>query len=165
MQRTIILLRHANTERATMGQADIARPLSAEGFVDAAAAGTFLLNESIKPDCIITSTACRTIQTAEAVAEILSLDKAMIQQNEDLYNGTSIAYEEAIYALPNELNTIMIVGHNPAITSFANQMISSFNEVVMPKCAMMAVSLDIEDWSSFSLAHKQLSFYYQPHSK
>ena len=45
--RELILLRHAHAEPATAGQADIDRPLSAQGLAEAEAAGRWLAAQGL----------------------------------------------------------------------------------------------------------------------
>jgi phosphohistidine phosphatase SixA len=65
--RELILLRHAHAEPATAGQADLDRPLSAEGLAEAEAAGRWLAEQKLVPDCVLCSPARRARETLEAV--------------------------------------------------------------------------------------------------
>jgi phosphohistidine phosphatase SixA len=64
--RELILLRHAHAEPATPGQADLDRPLSPVGLAEAEAAGKWLKENNLLPDCVLCSPARRT-ETLEAV--------------------------------------------------------------------------------------------------
>ena len=50
-----------------------------------------------------------------------------------------------LYDLPNEINSVMLVGHNPAITNFANQFIEDKIDS-MPTSAAICISLKIDNW-------------------
>ena len=65
--RELILLRHAHAEAAATGQADLDRPLSAEGLAEAEAAGRWLASNRLVPDCVLCSPSRRTRETLEAV--------------------------------------------------------------------------------------------------
>ena len=65
--RELILLRHAHAEPAGNGQADLDRPLSAEGLAEAEAAGRWLAENKLVPDCVLCSPSRRTRETLEAV--------------------------------------------------------------------------------------------------
>ncbi|MFW8211369.1 SixA phosphatase family protein, partial [Klebsiella pneumoniae] len=65
--RELILLRHAHAEPATPGQADLDRPLSPVGLAEAEAAGKWLKENKLLPDCVLCSPARRTRETLEAV--------------------------------------------------------------------------------------------------
>ena len=51
--RELILLRHAHAEPAAAGQADIDRPLSAQGLAEAEAAGRWLAAQGLVPDRVL----------------------------------------------------------------------------------------------------------------
>ena len=63
MDRTLILLRHANAES---GAADHDRDLTSDGWKDARAAGAWLHTHDLGADEVLCSTAERTRQTTQA---------------------------------------------------------------------------------------------------
>ena len=65
--RELILLRHAHAEPSAPGQADLDRPLSSEGLAEAEAAGRWLAENRLVPDCVLCSPARRARETLEAV--------------------------------------------------------------------------------------------------
>ena len=65
--RELILLRHAHAEPAAPGQADLDRPLSAEGLAEAESAGRWIKDNGWVPDCVLCSPSRRTRETLEAV--------------------------------------------------------------------------------------------------
>ena len=67
--RDLILLRHAHAEPAAAGQDDRQRGLSAAGVEEARAAGEWLRGHGLMPDRILYSSAERTRQTLEALAQ------------------------------------------------------------------------------------------------
>ena len=76
--RELILLRHAHAEPASTGQADLDRPLSAVGLAEAEAAGKWLKDNNLQPDCVLCSPARRTRETLEAVVGVTGLADAPI---------------------------------------------------------------------------------------
>ena len=110
--RELILLRHAHAEPPQPGQADLDRPLSAEGLAEADAVATWLRAKSLVPDRALCSPARRTRETLDAVMEVVGcLDKCL---------------EPAIYeAMPGTLaglldnhrdaERLLLVGHNPGL--------------------------------------------------
>lgn len=114
--RELVLLRHAHADPAVPGQADIDRPLSAEGLAEAEAAGRWLRDRQLVPDCVLCSPARRTRETLEAVLGVIGyVDQRL---------------EPAIYeATPGTLATLLddhrdtgrllMVGHNPGLERLA----------------------------------------------
>ena len=110
--RELILLRHAHAEHATAGQADIDRPLSAEGLAEAEAAGRWLEERNMAPDRVLCSPARRTRETLEAVLGVIGYVEQRIQ--EEIYE----AEPGALIALADNspgVERLMLVGHNPGL--------------------------------------------------
>ena len=63
--RELILLRHTHAEPAGNGQADLDRPLSSVGLAEAEAAGKWLKENKLLPDCVLCSPARRTRETLD----------------------------------------------------------------------------------------------------
>ncbi|WP_222566054.1 SixA phosphatase family protein [Novilysobacter antarcticus] len=114
--RELILLRHAHAEHATAGQADIDRPLSAQGLAEAEAAGRWLEERKMAPDRVLCSPARRTRETLEAVLGVIGYVEQRIQ--EEIYD----AEPGALIALADNspgVERLMLVGHNPGLELLA----------------------------------------------
>ena len=110
--RELILLRHAHAEPAAPGQADLDRPLSAEGLAEAEAAGRWLAENKLVPDCILCSPSRRTRETLEAVlAAIGYVDQRIEPSIYEATPGTLISLADT----HGEADRLMLVGHNPGL--------------------------------------------------
>ena len=108
--RELILLRHAHAEPAAIGQADLDRPLSAEGLAEAEAAGRWIAEQRLIPDCVLCSPARRTRETLEAVLSVVGyVDQRIEPAIYEATPGNLIAVAEA----HAEVGRLMLVGHNP----------------------------------------------------
>ena len=114
--RELILLRHAHAEPAGKGQADLPRPLSAEGLAEAEAAGRWLAENKLVPDCILCSPSRRTRETLEAVlAAIGYVDQRIEPSIYEATPGTLISLAHT----HGEAERLMLVGHNPGLERLA----------------------------------------------
>jgi len=114
--RELILLRHAHAEPATAGQADLDRPLSAEGLAEAEAAGRWLAEQGLVPDCVLCSPSRRTRETLEAVLGVVGYVEQRVEDTIYEANpGTLIALADAHV----EVERLMLVGHNPGMEQLA----------------------------------------------
>lgn len=114
--RELILLRHAHAEPAADGQADMDRPLSAEGLAEAEAAGRWLAEQNLVPDCVLCSPARRARETLEAVLGAIGYVEQRV--DESIYeatSGTLIALADA----NADVSRLMLVGHNPGFEQLA----------------------------------------------
>lgn len=118
--RTIILLRHAHAMLLESSGKDFDRPLSRSGQNDASNQAHRLLQAGYQPDFILSSPACRTLQTAEifnqAIAERNGGVSAALCANTTLYRADAEGYlAEIIAQTPSQAQCVLVVGHNPSI--------------------------------------------------
>ena len=114
--RELILLRHAHAEPAAPGQADLDRALSPEGLAEADAAGHWLAEHGLVPDCVVCSPSRRTRETLESVLGVLGyVDQRLEDRIYDATPGTLAAVADS----HRDVGRLMIVGHNPGIERLA----------------------------------------------
>ncbi len=119
--RVIVVMRHAKAEQ--VGPTDLERELAASGHDDAAAAGRWLAEQGIAPDHVVVSSATRTRQTWERVADAAGWQiEATFDRG--LYAAGPDTVLDLIRALPDEAGTLVVVGHNPTVAYLA-QMLDS----------------------------------------
>lgn len=162
MERTLVLIRHAKSSWAEIGQADFERPLNERGENDAPMMGNRLKNIDLVPNLIIASTAKRAKQTAKKIADAIGYDKEDIQWEEKLYHCMPPTFEEVISGIKDGVKTVFIVAHNPGITAFANTLSQSFSIDNMPTCSIVAAQMDLEDWEEFKTAKKKVFLFDYP---
>jgi phosphohistidine phosphatase SixA len=114
--RELILLRHAHAEPARPGQADMDRPLSPEGLAEAEAAGRWLAEHQLVPDCVLCSPSRRTRETLEAVlAAVGYVDQRLAAGIYDATPGTLAALVDE----HRDTDRLLLVGHNPGLEQLA----------------------------------------------
>jgi phosphohistidine phosphatase len=124
--KKLILVRHAKSDWGNELLKDIDRPLNQRGYSDAYFMSDWFLKSKPLPDCVVSSTAARALNTAlifmrtfEALTEKLNLEP-------DLYECSVDTLLKIASKTPEAAGTVMIFGHNPAITNFCNKMIREF---------------------------------------
>jgi phosphohistidine phosphatase len=147
--KTLLLLRHAKSSWANDKLSDYERPLNDRGLADAPKMGKLLRREGLTPDAIISSSAVRAATTAELVAMAADFE-GTIRYTEALYHAEPEAYRAAARAVPDEVNTLMLVGHNPGMEELLE--ILSGHAEAMPTAAVAHFRLPIDRWSDFSLS-------------
>lgn len=110
--RELILLRHAHAEAASTGQADLDRPLSPVGLAEAEAAGKWLKENKLVPDCVLCSPARRTRETLEAVLQITGNVETRLE--DPIFEATPGTLA-ALVDQRSDFERLMIVGHNPGL--------------------------------------------------
>lgn len=123
MKRFLILVRHAKSHQAEPGQKDMDRELTGSGYQQASRLGRYLYLKEMIPDKILTSHARRAIDTAQLIAEQLKLDSSQIEENEELYEASVRTLLSQIHGLDPLLKSVIIIGHNPAITHLGEHLL------------------------------------------
>ncbi|MFO7623610.1 MAG: histidine phosphatase family protein [Anaerolineales bacterium] len=141
--KTLLVLRHAKSSWREAELADHDRPLNKRGKHDAPRMGELMREEGLLPDLILTSSARRALTTAELVAEASGYD-GEIQVSRDLYAAGPEEFIDALSALPDELETVMVVGHNPGLEELVEALTEEAS--AMPTAALAQVELEIERW-------------------
>ena len=119
MQR-LILLRHGKAERANVG-GDFERGLTERGRSDAALMGRVLAQAGLVPDLALVSAAKRTRQTWQATGAVFPQAVAEIQPR--LYGASGEQIAQAVEDAADQASTVIVVGHNPGLHSFALQLL------------------------------------------
>ncbi|MBB3966339.1 MULTISPECIES: SixA phosphatase family protein [Rhizobium] len=109
----IYLLRHAEAAFPAPGQSDFDRPLSERGYAAAEILAENAADKSYKPDLVVSSTAIRCRQTADAVHRAMG-ENLDIRFVDALYNATPEIYLDILGA-QQDMGAVMLVGHNPVI--------------------------------------------------
>ncbi|WP_102416925.1 MULTISPECIES: histidine phosphatase family protein [unclassified Mycobacterium] len=112
-QRTLLLMRHAKSDYPP-GVADHERPLAPRGVKQAGLAGDWLRANAPAIDAVLCSTATRTRQTL-ANARI----DAPVRYSERLYGATPGIMIEEINTVGGEVETLLVVGHEPTMSDLA----------------------------------------------
>jgi phosphohistidine phosphatase len=111
--RTLLLLRHAKSDYP-QGVADHERPLAPRGEREAGLAGDWLRAHAPAVDAVLCSTATRTRQTLARTR----ID-APVNFVGRLYDATPGAVIEEINRVEPDVETLLVIGHEPAMSSVA----------------------------------------------
>lgn len=120
----LMLLRHAKAEKAEAGMPDHARLLNARGRSDAALIGAYIDRHSLAPDRVIVSTAQRTCETWEHLADELAAPVTAAFE-ERLYNAGAHAILALLKRTEPEMRSVLVIGHNPGLHDAARLLIAS----------------------------------------
>ena len=114
----LYLLRHAKSSWDDPSLADHERPLSARGRRDAQRIAAYLLQAGIAPALVLCSTAARTRETLELVRPALGDDVA-VKLEAGLYGASASSLLERLHAVPEEAQSVLLIGHNPGLQELA----------------------------------------------
>jgi phosphohistidine phosphatase len=120
--RTLVLLRHAKADWPT--GPDHERPLADRGRQDAPAAGRRLVDDGIAPDLALCSTATRTRETWKLAAHELEQRPKTVYE-ERLYDASLGQLIALVNETPDEIGSLVLVGHNPGMHGLADALAGS----------------------------------------
>ena len=149
MSRILYLVRHATAENPSAFQRDHDRELTPEGIMESARMGRYLANQHAKPDHVVSSTAARAIKTAQIMAEQLCIDPDRIEPIDNLFDGGPRAYLAAVNSVLADYESLMLVGHNPDISYFA-EFLTHQAVASMEKGEVIAVNFENLTWAEIS---------------
>ena len=117
--KNILLLRHAKSAWNTPHQSDHDRPLNDRGERAARAMADHVAANAPRPGLILCSTAARTRQTLAPLVKSLSSPTPPISLEKQLYLASESELLERLQALSDDVETVMLIGHNEGIGELA----------------------------------------------
>jgi phosphohistidine phosphatase len=147
--KTLLLLRHAKSSWNQPELNDHDRPLNKRGKKEAPRVGSFLKANDLVPDMILSSTARRAHDTAQAVADESGFE-GHIDLYQDLYLSDTACYLDILRRLPDDANRVLVVGHNPDL----DELLTLLTDVTehMTTAALAQVDLPISRWEEINEA-------------
>jgi len=129
IDRTLYLLRHAKSSWDDAALADHDRPLAPRGLRAGATIARHLREQGIAPDLVLCSSALRTRQTLELVAEGFGTDAAPeVVIESGLYEASAEDLLARVRRVPDGIGSVMLIGHQPAIQDLALALVSSASD-------------------------------------
>lgn len=118
MKRRLIVMRHAKSAWNTGAQGDHERPLNARGHADAPRLGELIVARGYTPARVISSDATRTRETWDGLmAAMPSIEPRFTQT---LYLAGLSAVRQLVAEQPDELESLLLLGHNPGFSLAAS---------------------------------------------
>ena len=154
--RKIILLRHAKSSWDDYSLRDHDRPLGLRGWRDMPMMAKRLKAKEIYPDRILSSTALRTMQTAEIVLKELGLAESLMIITENLYHASASTILNEIKKQPDHLETLFLVGHNPGFNDFIELLGGAIHN--LPTSGQYGFKADIDSWQELDAGNAETWF-------
>ena len=164
--RRVYLLRHAKSSWKDRSLADRDRPLAGRGKRAAKAVAGHLEAEGIRPDLVLCSPARRTRETLERVEAAFG-DQVETRLDEALYGASEAELLACLRALAQEVDSVMVIGHNPGLEQLARALASQGAQLARmrekyPTAALATIELPGEDWRAIEPGSGKLVAYVRP---
>ena len=146
--KNLILIRHAKSSWEAPLK-DFDRPLMKRGILDAHSVSGVISKFLPKTYTIWSSTAARALETAIIFAQNLSYTLESILFKDELYTFDDRHLEKVIKSCDNSLESVILFGHNEAITNFVNKFGDVFIDNV-PTAGFVTIIFDTDSWSKIN---------------
>jgi phosphohistidine phosphatase len=165
--RSIVLVRHAKADWPEV--ADHERPLAERGRKDAPAVGEWLATHGIAPGLTLCSTAVRTRETWRLAAHHLPHRPKTVYE-ERLFDASAGEIIAVLNGVPEEVQDLLVVGHNPGIQGVAEALAGNSEGDVLERMSRngfptstVAVLRFDGSWKSLEPGVATLTGYWEPH--
>lgn len=142
--KNLILIRHAKSNW-DVPLKDVDRPLEQRGMKDAHLVSLSILDYIPKTFVIWSSIAKRAIDTATIFAQNILYPLDSIIYKDELYTFDEKQLEKIIKSCDNSFESIILFGHNAAITNFVNKFGNRFISNV-PTAGFVSLQFDTNYW-------------------
>ncbi len=144
--KTLILVRHGKSSW-DYDVSDKDRPLKQRGINDAHLIGARFKSDAVDIDSAFSSPACRALHTAMIVVREFDFPLDNFQVTEMLYDFSGSGVANFVKSLDNDLNKVIIFGHNYAFTNIANQWGNKAIDNV-PTAGLVQIRFNTDRWDT-----------------
>jgi phosphohistidine phosphatase len=116
--RSLHLLRHAKSSWDNPALSDDDRPLAPRGRRAAKLIASHLRREEIEPALVLCSSAARARETLAGIEQALG-DGPDVLIERELYGASEDELLDRLRAVPDTVESVMLIGHNPSLQDLA----------------------------------------------
>ena len=157
--KTLILLRHAKTNKAENGQADFDRSLHEKGAVQLNLLQKYFeISYGSTPLMVHCSSAKRTRATLKGIESSLTLLSKEFDKS--LYLADISSLLGYINSIDSENDFLLIVGHNEGLSDLASYL--GNDRIHLSTGSLITFEFDADNWSELSVANARLSGHFSP---
>jgi phosphohistidine phosphatase len=155
--KTIYIVRHAKSSWDRADLADEERPLMEKGRKRTRKVIDYLVENNVKVDYIISSHAVRAHETAKLIATGIKFPVEQIVTDHQIYHADSDGILSLCYGFPEQFDSVMIVGHNPTLTDFANFFLDSPVDNI-PTSGVISIIFNTDRWNRIPVVSRKTNF-------
>jgi len=149
MSKKLFIVRHAKSSWDYEEISDIDRPLSIRGIKDAAMMADRLKSRNQIPSLMISSPACRAMQTATIFSRVLKCPCEELIIIEKIYQGSMHEIMNILEKVDDRYSSVMIFGHNPDFTMLANHFLKHPVDNV-PTAGVVTLNFSSGNWKDIN---------------
>ncbi len=151
-KKELFVIRHAKSSWDIEGISDRDRPLKLRGIRNAYEMARRLKIDLLVPGKIITSPANRALHTASIFVNVFEMPYTVLTVDDRLYGGGTLETLRIIKEQPDELERLMIFGHNPDFTEVV-RVFTKQTILELPTCGMGIFTFECDRWSDIGVGN------------
>ncbi|MET0364318.1 MAG: histidine phosphatase family protein [Sphingobium sp.] len=163
--KTVTLLRHAKSDWNDSVSRDFDRPLNGRGKRAARLMGEWARSQDLRFDAIVASPAVRVTETLDHFLEAYG-QSVDTRWDRRIYLASSATLLDVLRDLPEELGTILMVGHNPGLEDLvldtvpdkASDALREAVEAKYPTAAVATLRFEAEQWADLARPATLIAF-------
>jgi phosphohistidine phosphatase len=166
--RTLMLMRHAKSSWDQPALADADRPLDSRGQAAAPLIARHIKAQKWRPDLVLCSHAERVRETWQLMTPILgrSIECRTLRT---IYLGAPSRLLEALRGAADEVETLMLIGHNPGLGRLAVGLCGAGPRKALarmqakfPTATLAVIGFDVDHWSEIAPGIGRLEAFVRP---
>ncbi len=143
--KEVYIVRHGKSDWNDLDLNDIDRPLKKRGAKNSHELGQHLRKLNWTPDIILSSPAVRAYDTAKILADELNITGARFKVIAKLYLPDFPTLLREILYLNDDLDSVMIIGHEPSLSNLINHFLHEpLDQVVTASLTLL--KFDTDKW-------------------
>jgi phosphohistidine phosphatase len=136
-------MRHAKSSWKEKDLKDRKRPLSKRGKRNAPQMGKLIHEKELIPQLILSSSALRAKETAELFCEAFGY-QGEVRYMDELYMAEADEILDVLKKLPDELERVMVIGHNPGLESMLPMLTKRV--AALPTASIAYLTVPVDSW-------------------
>ena len=151
--KNLTIVRHAESALQDVQYLDKNRPLTKNGRNDALLISQRIRDARIKPSKILSSSATRAWETALIIAKTIKYSENLLTKDDRLYLADIHNLVCIIEEQNEDVNNLMIIGHNPGLIELIN-LLSIKKNANLSTSGAVSLNINTDDWSLITLTNK-----------
>jgi phosphohistidine phosphatase len=160
--KKLYLLRHAKSSWADIELTDHERPLNQRGEKDIPRIASWLSQKLECPELVLSSDSVRTKLTLKPVAAAWQIKPEAIRYAPQVYHASSAKLLKLLQEIDSSANSLLIVGHNPGLTDFANNLSKNYITDNLPTSGFIGLTFSVDTWQEVEYGKGKLLAYQYP---
>lgn len=155
--KKLYIVRHAKSSWDNSKLEDIDRPIIEKGIKRTEKIIKFLKAEKIIVDMVLSSPAKRAFDTAKMIAKEFNYVPENIKIDKRIYSGDENDILNVIFEIPDCMESVVLVGHNPVLTDFVNIFLDKKIDN-LPTTGTIGFTFDADHWNSIYNVSRKTDF-------